>query len=74
MNVLWEAMIAEMRSVYADLANRRHFSEQGKPITDTRRFIDELTAPAPYVDPVVRVAQSATNLQAAADSGFIEVG
>jgi len=67
-------MIDEMRRTYADVANRRHFTKEGQPITDTRHLMDELTAPPTPVDYVALAAQSATRLKQAADSGFVEVG
>lgn len=62
-----------MRAVYSDLANRRHFTEEKQPIRDTRTLVTEWSAPA-VADPAVIAAKTASNLQHAADSGFIEVG
>jgi hypothetical protein len=67
-------MIEETRATYADIANRRHFTEQGKPIPDTRSVLTQLTAPPVTADPAVTAARSGTHMQQAADNGFIETG
>lgn len=69
-------MVAETRALYSDLANRRHFTESGQPIHDTRHVLAELSAPAVLTEYELeaRVNTSATNLQQAADTGFVEVG
>jgi hypothetical protein len=69
-------MIAENRKTYQDLANRRHFTAEGKSITETRGAIAELTAPQvpAVIDVEARATASASNLRGAADDGFIEVG
>lgn len=67
-------MVDETRATYADIANRRHFTEQGRPIADTRSVMADLSAPPVTIDLVVTAARSATNMQQAADYGFIETG
>lgn len=74
MNVLWETMIGEMRAQRAELDNRRHFTEEKKPIIDSRTLIDEWLAPGPTVDAEAVALNNAKNMQLAADNDLFELG
>lgn len=71
MNVLWEAMIAEMRAERSDIDSRRHFTAEKDPIVDSRRLIDQLMTLADE-DPEVITAHTATSLRIAGSD--VEVG
>lgn len=71
MNVLWEAMVAEMRAVRAELDHRRHFTEDKQPIELTRDLLVEWTG-GTTVDVQLTATRTATSLSLASD--LIEVG
>ncbi len=74
MNVIWETMIYEMRAERIELDNRRHFTEEKKPIELIRGQLREWTEVQPAEDPEIVGARSASNLQSAAQDDLFEVG
>lgn len=74
MNLLWEAMVAEMRAERLELDNRRHFTPEKKPIELVRHQLAGWTELKPARDPEVAVARTATSFTAAAGDDLFEVG
>lgn len=74
MNVLWEAMVAEMRAERLELDNRRHFTEEKQPIALVRSDLAGWTEIKPAADPELVAVKTATNLRQAADDDLFEVG
>jgi len=74
MNVLWEAMVAEMRATRFELDARRHFTEDRKPIELARDLIAQHTEPFIVESPDVLATRNAMNLRRAANADLIEVG
>lgn len=74
MNVLWEAMVTEMRAERAELDHRRHFTKDKEPIRLVRTDLAGWTEIKPAEDPEVVALRSATNLRQAADDDLFEVG
>lgn len=70
MNLLWEAMVDEMRAERLELDNRRHFTADKQPIETTRRLLTEWTGEPEDLDMVA--ARTADNWRLAGDQ--IEVG
>ncbi len=71
MNLLWEAMVAEMRAERAELDHRRHFTREKQPIELTRALLAEVTGGTDR-DPALVAASTADSLRAAND--LIELG
>lgn len=74
MNLLWEAMVAEMRAVRAEADNWRHFTEDKKPIELIRTQLERWVEPARPIEPEVLAARSATSLRSAAADDMFDVG
>lgn len=74
MNVLWEAMVAELRATRTELDNQRHFTPEKQPIETTRDYLDRWTVGREAASEEVVVAKSTTGLNRAAADGLFEVG
>lgn len=74
MNLLWEAMVAEMRAERAELDHRRHFTAEKKPIELVRAQLAGWTDLREPEDPELTVARTAGNFRDAADDDLFEVG
>jgi hypothetical protein len=74
MNVLWEAMVEEMRLTRLELDTRRHFTEEKQPIELARDLIAKWTEPYEPVAPEVLAAQNAMAFRKAASHNLVEVG
>jgi hypothetical protein len=74
MNVIWEAMVDEMRAARFELDARRHFTEERQPIELARDLIAKHTEPAVAESPAALAVQNAMALRRAADANLIEVG
>jgi hypothetical protein len=70
MNILWEAMVDEMRAERIELDVRRHFTEHKQPIELTRGLLEDWTGEPESND--MRAARTADNWRLAGD--LIEVG
>lgn len=71
---MWEAMVAEMRATNAEYDHRRHFTEEKRPIVDSRAFLADLMSPGIPIDNEAVASKNATNLRMAANDNLIEVG
>lgn len=71
---MWEAMVEEIRAERAEADQRRHFTEDKKPIELIRNQLVGWTDPRPAEDPEAVAARSSTALRAAADDDLFEVG
>lgn len=71
MNLLWEAMVEEMRAERIELDVRRHFTAEKKPIELTRALLHEWTGDH-ETDLEILAAQTADSWRLAGD--LIEVG
>lgn len=74
MNVLWEAMVSEMRAERLELDNRRHFTKDGDAIRLVRQDLAEWTEIKQAEDPELVAVKTATNLRQAADDDLFEMG
>lgn len=72
MNLCWEAMVAEMRAERAEADNRRHFTEDKKPIELVR---DQLAGWTSLAEAPEFVAErSAGRMRDAARDDLVEMG
>lgn len=74
MNLLWEAMVAEMRAERTEADNRRHFTPDKQPIALVRDQLAGWTQLKRAEDPEAVVARTAGNMRAAANDDLFEVG
>jgi hypothetical protein len=74
MNVLWETMVDEMRAARLELDNRRHFTEERKPIELARDVLAKWTEPYVPENPEILAAKNAMSLRRAASHDLIEMG
>jgi hypothetical protein len=67
-------MVAEMRAERAEADNRRHFTEDKKPIELVRDQLAGWTEVTEPEDPEVVTARSAAAMRLVADDDMFEVG
>lgn len=74
MNVLWEAMVEEMRAERTELDNRRHFTPEKQPIELVRALIAEWTTVDEPVDLQLVASHTAANFHSANEDDLFEMG
>lgn len=74
MNILWEAMVTEMRAERLEADNRRHFTPEKQSIELIREQLAGWTEQQPSEDPEMVALRSASAMRQAADDDLFELG
>lgn len=74
MNVLWEAMVVEMRAERTEADNRRHFTPDKAQIELVRAQLEQWTAQPEPENPEMVALRTASSMRQAADDDLFELG